>query len=119
MIEQYTTSCRDVVRADAQPCGHPWPEPLEHDVRARAERAGEGRVPRRSQTTDSLPAPQRPVPGRSAPAHRVALGRLDAHHARAEPQQLAARVRAGEVAGELDDEDPCQRLRGVRHARLF
>ena len=43
-------------------------------------------------------------------SHRVPLRRLHPDDARAEPRQLAARVRAGKVAREVDDQRSCQRL---------
>ena len=70
----------------------------------------------RSQTTDSLPRAQRVVPSRSRAPQRVAVRRLDADDARAEPQQLTARERTGEVPRQVDDEHPGERLlRGVCH----
>ena len=53
---------------------------------------------------------QRVVPGRRDVAHRIALRRLDPHHARAEPLQLPGRERAREVPRQVDDEMSGQRL---------
>ncbi len=107
---------RDVVRADAQTCSHSGPEPLQHDIGASAQRAGEARVLAQVAGHRLLAGPKRPIPLGGAPSHRVALGCLHAHHACAEPQQLAAGERPGQVAGELDDQDSGQRLRPFRHA---
>ena len=43
-------------------------------------------------------------------AHRIALGRLDPHHARAKLEELPGREGAGQVAREVDDEHPGERL---------
>ena len=55
---------------------------------------------------------ERRVPGRSRRAHRVAGRRLDVDDTRTEPEELAARVGARQVAREVDDEVSCERLHG-------
>ena len=43
-------------------------------------------------------------------AHRIALGRLDPDDARAKLEQLPGREGPGQVAGQVDDEHPGERL---------
>ena len=106
----------NVVRPDAEARRDARPEPLEHDVGARAERAGEASVALEVADDRLLAAAQRVVPSRSRAPHRVAFRRLDAHHARAEAKQLAARERTGEIPRQVDDEHPGEGLlRGVCH----
>ncbi len=64
----------------------------------------------RSQKTDSLPAFSAASHAGAAVRKRIAVRRLEPHHARAEPQQLARRVRPGEEPGEVDDEETRERL---------
>jgi hypothetical protein len=45
---------------------------------------------------------------------RIAAGRLDVDDPRAEAQQLAARERAGEQTGQVDDEQALERLHRSR-----
>jgi len=53
--------------------------------------------------------------GRGAP-HRVALRRLDPHDACAEAEELPAREGAGEISGQIGDENPVELLlRGFGH----
>ncbi len=49
------------------------------------------------------------MPCRCDLSHRVAPGWLDPDDARAELEQLAARERARQVPGEVDDEDSLER----------
>ena len=93
-----------VVGTDAEPRRDAGPEALEHDVGARAERLREAGVVREV-ADDRLGArAKRGVPRGRGRAHRVAARRLDPDDARAEPPELATRVRAGEEAREVDDE---------------
>src|SRR5262249_53023705 len=89
------------------------PEPLEHHVGLREDlrRPLAARVP----GDDLLSVVQRVVRGGVRARDRVAVGRLDLHDARTQPQELAARVRAGEVASEIRDGDIRERL----HARDY
>jgi AcrR family transcriptional regulator len=107
---------RNVVRPDAEACGDAGPEPLEHDVGARTERASECRIALEVADDRFLAAAERVVPGRRGASHRIALGRLDPHDASAEAKQLPTRERPGEIPRQVDDEHPGQRLlRGVWH----
>ena len=105
---------RNVVRADAEPLRHARPEAFE-DTSARASRArANGRSVFRSIATDSLPAFSASSQARETPTHRVAVRLLEPDDAGAEPQQLAGRKRARQVAGQVDDEHPCERLHRCR-----
>src|SRR4029450_5663737 len=89
---------RDVLRADsaagaraAPEAGRDaGPEPFQHDVCARAERADEGDVALEVADDRFRPASQRGIPGGGRTPHRIALRRLDADDTRAEPKQLTA-----------------------------
>ena len=101
---------RNVGRADPEARRDAGPEAFDDDVCAGAERSRERRV-RGEIADDRLAARAKGgVPGAGARAHRVAARRLDADDASAEPHELAARVGAGEVAREVDDERVGQRL---------
>ena len=95
-----------VVRSDAEPLHDAGPKALEDDVRAREQAARERQSLRALEVADDglLAGIERVVPCRRGVAERVALRRLDPHDARAEAQKLAARVRARQVAREVDDE---------------
>ena len=101
---------RDVLGADAEPRRNAGAEALEDDVGSRAESPREGGVG--GQVADDRLASfaKRSVPRSRRRTHRIALGRLDAHHPRAETRELAARVRARQVAREVDDQRVGQRL---------
>ena len=101
---------RSVVRADAEPRRHSGPEALEDDVGAGEQGLRERRVRLQVDRDRLLACVQCFVPGRGDAAHRVALGRFDPDDPRAETQQLAGRERARQVAGQVDDEHPCERL---------
>ena len=103
----------DVVGPDAEPRRDTGAEALEHDVRLRAERPRELRLDLEVADDRLASGAQARVPAGRRVAQRIALRRLDADDPRTEPQELPARVRAGEVAGEVDDEGAGQRL----HAR--
>jgi TetR/AcrR family transcriptional regulator, fatty acid metabolism regulator protein len=96
----------NVVRPDPEAVGDPGAEPFEHDVRPRAQPAGERRVALEIADDGLLAAAERVVPGGGRSAHGVSLGRLDAHDPRPQPAEFAARKRARQVAGEVDDERP-------------
>ena len=55
---------------------------------------------------------KRRVPTRRAASQRVSFRRLDADDPCAEPRELPARECAGQVAGEVDDENARERLHG-------
>lgn len=101
---------RDVVGPDAEPRCDSWTEALEHDIRPRTEGTRELRVC--SQVADDRlrSGTQRGVPGGRGLPHWVAVGGFDTDDARTETEKLATRVRAGQVAREVDDESPGERL---------
>jgi TetR/AcrR family transcriptional regulator, fatty acid metabolism regulator protein len=102
--------CRNVVRTDSETRRHAGPEAFDDDVGPCAERARKRRV-RREVADDGLGSgAQGGIPVRSARPHRVAARWLDTDDTGAEPPQLATRIRAGQVAGEVDDERVGQRL---------
>ena len=84
-------------------------EALEHDVGGREEvrAALSSRVPR---------SVSRPRSGRGTTRRRVAFGRLDLDDEGAEPKQLTARERAGQLAGEIDDRDTGERAMRADYA---
>ncbi len=96
-----------IVGPDAEPRRDARPEPLEHDVGPRKQRARQCDPCVRFEVADDgfLARVQRGIPGRRGRAHRVAVRRLDAHDARPEAQQLAPRVRTGQVARQIGDEE--------------
>ena len=96
---------------DAETLPHSGTEALEHHVGIGQH--GGWRVGTRVPGDDLLAVVERAVRGRIRVRHGVALGGLDLHHARAEPQQLAACEGAGEVAREVRDGDTREWL----HAR--
>ncbi len=101
---------RDVLRSDPEPGRDPRPEALEDDVRAAGKRLRE-RGLRLQVADDRLRArAKRRVPSRRRLTHRIAVRSLDVNDLRAQPEQLTARVRAREVAREVDHQDPCKRL---------
>ena len=105
-----------VVRPDAEPLRDAGPKALEHDVRAREQAARERQSLAALEVADDglLARVERVVPCRRGVAERVAVRRLDPHDACAEPQKLAARVRARQVAREVDDEQARERWRHDR-----
>lgn len=96
--------CRNVFRTDSEPRRHVGPEAFDDDVGPCAERARKRRVRREVADDGFGSGAQGRVPGLSARPHRVAARWLDTDDAGAEPRELAARIRAGQVAGEVDDE---------------
>ncbi len=100
----------DVVGPDAEPGGYTWPEALEDDVGSGAKSTSECRVLPQIAHDRLGTAAQRRVPGGRCLPHRVAARRLDPDGAGAEPEELPARVRAREVAREIDDENAGERL---------
>ncbi len=105
-----------IVGADAESRGDTGPEALDDDVRASAERPRERRVPLEVADDRLLAAPERLVPAGRGHAHRVTLRRLDSDDARAEAEELAARVGRREVPAEVDDDRPVEwSLRCVGH----
>jgi len=107
--------CRQVVRADAEPCRDAGAEPFEHHVGPRAEAARECGVGLEVAHDGLLPLAQCPVPRRSGPPERIALRRLDTHDAGAEPGELAARVGDRQVPRQFDHEGAAQWLHVDRH----
>ena len=99
-----------VVRPDAESRGHPWPEAFQHDVGAPDQRLREVGVGGHVADHGLAPRTERGIPGRSRRAHRIPTGRLDANNTCSEPGQLPARIGAGQVAREVDDERPGERL---------
>ena len=106
---------RNVVRADAEPLRHAGPEAFEDHVGAGEQGLGERKVRLQVDRDRLLAGVQRFVPGTGDAAHRVAVGLLEPHDPCAEPQQLAGRERARQVAGQVDDEHPCERLHPPRN----
>ena len=100
----------DVVWPDAQARSDSRPEALQHDVGSCAERLCERRVDWKVADDGLAAHPQGGVPGRGRRPHGIAAGRLDANDTGAESTELAARVRARQVAREVDDERVGQRL---------
>ena len=103
---------RDVVGADAETFGDAGAEALEDDVGPRAERSRECSFGGEVADDGLAPGAERGVPRRRRRPHRVAARRLDPHDASSEACELAARVRAGQVAREVDDERSRERLHG-------
>ena len=101
---------RHVVRADAQPFRDARPEAFEDHVGAGEQGSSERKLRLQVDRDRLLAGVQRLVPGPGDAAHRVAVGLLEPDDPRAEPQQLAGRERARQVAGHVDDEHPCERL---------
>ena len=99
---------RHVVRPDAEPRGDARAKALEHDVGMRDECPPESRF--RLQVADHrfLSGVQCVIPGRCDRARRVAGRRLEPDDTRPEPQQLPARERTRQIAGEIDDQEPVQ-----------
>ena len=105
---------RNIVGADTEPLGHAGPEAFEDHVGAGEQGTGEGEVRLQVDRDRLLAGVQRLFPGARDTAHRVAAGLLEPHDPGAEPQQLAGRERARQVAGQVDDEHPCERLHPPR-----
>ena len=101
---------RDVVRPDAEARSDSGPEALQHDVGSCAERLRKRRVDWEVAHDGLAAHPEGCVPGRGRQPHGIAAGRLDANDAGAESTELAACVRARQVAREVDDERVGQRL---------
>jgi TetR/AcrR family fatty acid metabolism transcriptional regulator len=97
-------------RADAEPVRHAGSEAVEDDVGAAAESVPEVAIRLQVARDRFLARVERGVPAGSDLAHGVSLGRFETHHPCPEPKQLPAGERAGEVAGEVDDEDAGQWL---------
>ena len=101
---------RDVGRPDPETLRDSGPKAFEHDVRLGAERSGERRVALQVADDGLLAAAERLVPRGRRAAHRVALGRLHPDDPRTEAKELPTRERPRQVAGEVDDEHPGERL---------
>ena len=56
------------------------------------------------------------MPARREVTHRVAAWRFEANDACSEVEQLAARERPRQVAGQVDDEDTVERAHGDEEA---
>lgn len=106
---------RRVSGPDPDRVEHAGSEPFDDDVRGGAERAGEVRLGAQVARDRLRAGTQRPIPGGGGDAHRVAPEGLDPHHARPEPRELPCRERAGQQAGEVDDQDAVERLRRFGH----
>ena len=104
-----------IVGTDPEPRGDAGPKPLEDDVGAGAHVTRKRHL--RLQVADDglLAGAESAVPGRRRRPQRIALRRLDPDDAGAEPHELAAGEGDREVPGELDDEDPGERLRVGLH----
>ena len=103
---------RDVVGADAEPFGDTGAKALEDDVGPRTERLRECGFGGKVADDGLAPGAKRGVPCRRRRPHRIAARRLDSHDTSSEACELAARVRARQVAREVDDERSRERLHG-------
>ena len=101
---------RHVVRADAEPRRDTRAKALEHHVRAGAELTPEGGLGLQVDDHRLLAGVQCGLPRRRDVAHRIALGRLDPDDAGAELEQLPGGEGPRQVAGQIDDEHPGERL---------
>lgn len=88
------------------------PEPLEHHVRPSAERSREPRLGLEVAHDGFGSLPERGIPRSGCRPHRVSRRRFEAHDPRAQAGELSARVRAGKVARQIDDEHARERLHG-------
>jgi len=102
-------SLRHVVGPDAQARGDARPKAFEDDVGAGAQRPAELRLGLQVADDRLLAGVQACVPVRGHVAHRVAVRRLEPHDPGAEPEELAARERAGQIPGQVDDEQAFER----------
>ena len=100
---------------EPEPGGDPGAEALDDDVGAGDQRAAELRLGLEVADDRLLARVQRRLPGGRRDPQGVALRRLEPDDARAEPHELAGRVRAGQEPGEVDDEETRERL----HRRRF
>jgi TetR/AcrR family transcriptional regulator, fatty acid metabolism regulator protein len=107
-------SCGGDVRADAEASGDARPERLEDHVGAFEEGTRESSLARKIHDDRFLAGVQRVVPLRRRQAHGVAARLLDADDPRAVPLKLARRERTREIAGEINDERPPERLHRTR-----
>src|SRR3954470_2226615 len=96
--------------ADPEPARHARPERLENNVGAREERLRERRLCGQVADDRLLACVQLVVPLRGGGAHRIAARLLDSHDAGTETEQLPRREGARQVAREIDDEAPPERL---------
>ena len=102
-------SLRHVVGPDAQARGDAGAEAFEDDVGAGAQRPAELRLGLQVADDRLLAGVQACVPVRGHVAHGVAVRRLEPHDPGAEPEELAARERTGQVPGQVDDEQAFER----------
>lgn len=105
---------RDVAGTDTEPLRDAGPEAFEDHVGAAEQGSRKLKIRFQVDRDRLLAGVQRLVPGLGDTSHRVAVRLLEPHHPRAEPQQLAGRERARQVAGQVDDEHPCERLHPCR-----
>ena len=103
-------SLRNVRGPDAEPCRHPGPEGLQHDVGASAQRRTEARVARAVPQHGFLAGVEGSVPGRRDITQEIAVRCLEPNDARTKPKQLPARERSRQIPREVDDELACKRL---------
>jgi len=101
---------RNIVLTDSESRRHAGPEPFDDHVGTCAERARKRSICGEVADDRFGSGAQSGVPGGSARPHGIALRWLDADDAGAEPPELATRIGAGQVAGEVDDERVGQRL---------
>ena len=101
---------RGMLGPDAEPRADAGAERLQHDVRAAEEPARDRRVALQVDDDRLFAGRERFVPPGSGRAHRLAARLLDADHPCAERQQLPRGERARQVAREVHDEHPGQRL---------
>src|SRR5262249_33953503 len=106
-------SFRNVVGPDPEPGCDARAEAFEDDVGVRAQSVGECDLPWEIADHGLAARAKRGVPRCCGRAHRIAFRWLHPDDARTEASELAARIGAGEVAREVDDQRVGQRL----HAR--
>jgi len=101
---------RNIVLTDSESRRHAGPEPFDDHVGTCAERTRKRSICGEVADDRFGSGAQSGVPGGSARPHGIAPRWLDADDAGAESHELATRIGAGQVAGEVDDERVGQRL---------